>query len=167
MAIVPLLEYQMAHGYRPVTIERYLRVFGDSLRRIAETGGDAWNSEVSGPSWPGLQRGRYRDGALRGVGRDDRARRAGASSRCTALHQAQAWTTNIIAGIEKMLAAAGLHSRLERPPAMCFLDITGYTRLTQERGDAAAAELAEQLGRLVQRTSVARRAGRSSGWATA
>ena len=37
---------------------------------------------------------------------------------------------------------------------MCFLDITGYTRLTQERGDAAAAELAEQLGSLVQRTSV-------------
>jgi len=37
---------------------------------------------------------------------------------------------------------------------MCFLDISGYTRLTQERGDAAAAELAEQLGRIVQRTSV-------------
>ena len=34
---------------------------------------------------------------------------------------------------------------------MCFLDITGYTRLTQERGDAAAAELAEQLGWIVQR----------------
>jgi adenylate cyclase len=37
---------------------------------------------------------------------------------------------------------------------MCFLDITGYTRLTQERGDMAAAELAGQLGRLVERTSV-------------
>ena len=52
------------------------------------------------------------------------------------------------------LTSAGLHSRLERPPAMCFLDVTGYTRLTQERGDEAAAELAQQLGRLVQRTSV-------------
>ena len=36
---------------------------------------------------------------------------------------------------------------------MCFLDISGYTRLTEERGDAAAAELAEDLGRLVQRES--------------
>ena len=62
-----------------------------------------------------------------------------------------------------MLAAAGLHSRLEHPPAMCFLDITGYTRLTQERGDAAAAELAEQLGRLVQRTSV-KHGGRPVKW---
>jgi adenylate cyclase len=37
---------------------------------------------------------------------------------------------------------------------MCFLDISGYTRLTQERGDAAAAALAEELGRIVQRGSV-------------
>ena len=46
---------------------------------------------------------------------------------------------------------------------MCFLDITGYTRLTQERGDAAAAELAERLGRLVQRTSV-KHGGRPVKW---
>ncbi len=66
-----------------------------------------------------------------------------------------------------MLADAGLHSRLEHPPAMCFLDITGYTRLTQEQGDSAAAELAEHLGRLVQRTAI-RYGGRpSSGSATA
>jgi adenylate cyclase len=70
------------------------------------------------------------------------------------LQQAQAWTGTIIEGLEMQLAAAGLHSRLEHPPAMCFLDVTGYTRLTQEQGDTAAAGLAEQLGRLVQRTSV-------------
>jgi len=38
-------------------------------------------------------------------------------------------------------------------PAICFLDLTGYTRLTEERGDAAAADLAGALGRLVQQTS--------------
>jgi len=43
-----------------------------------------------------------------------------------------------------------------RPPAICFLDITGYTRLTSERGDAAAADLAAGLNRLVTRTSVER-----------
>src|SRR5206468_7252037 len=52
---------------------------------------------------------------------------------------------------------------LERPPAMCFLDITGYTRITQERGDAAAADVAERLGRLVQRTSV-QHGGRPVKW---
>ena len=79
------------------------------------------------------------------------------------LQQTRAWTANIIDGLEMQLAAAGLHSRLEHPPAMCFLDITGYTRLTQERGDAAAAQLAEQLGRIVQRTSV-KHGGRPVKW---
>jgi len=49
---------------------------------------------------------------------------------------------------------AGLHRRLERPPAMCFLDLTGYTRLTEERGDAAAAELAARLASLVRRSAL-------------
>jgi len=79
------------------------------------------------------------------------------------LQQTHAWTTNIIEGLEMTLAAAGLHSRLDHPPAMCFLDITGYTRLTQERGDTAAATLAEQLGRLVQRASV-KHGGRQVKW---
>jgi adenylate cyclase len=46
---------------------------------------------------------------------------------------------------------------------MCFLDITGYTRLTQESGDEAAAKLAETLSRLVQRTSV-QHGGRPVKW---
>ena len=46
---------------------------------------------------------------------------------------------------------------------MCFLGITGYTRLTQKRGDAAAAQLAEGLGRLAQQTSV-KHGGRAVKW---
>jgi hypothetical protein len=48
--------------------------------------------------------------------------------------QKQAWTTTIIEGLEMQLAAAGLYGRLDHPPAIGFLDITGSTRLTQERG---------------------------------
>ena len=51
------------------------------------------------------------------------------------------------------MVRAGIHSRLERLPAICFLDITGYTRLTQERGDDAAADLASTVARVVRRTS--------------
>jgi hypothetical protein len=47
-------------------------------------------------------------------------------------------TKNIVEDIETALAKAGVHSRLDRPPAMCFLDITGFTRLTEERRDEAA-----------------------------
>ena len=56
--------------------------------------------------------------------------------------QARTWTGNIVDAFEVMMEQAGIHSRLERLPAICFLDISGYTRLTQERGDDAAAELA-------------------------
>jgi adenylate cyclase len=68
--------------------------------------------------------------------------------------QARAWTANIIEGFERLMEKAGIHSRLERLPAICFLDINGYTRLTQERGDDAAADLAATVARLVQRSSV-------------
>jgi len=34
-------------------------------------------------------------------------------------------------------------------PAMCFVDLVGYTHLTEERGDQVAAGLAETLAVLV------------------
>jgi adenylate cyclase len=36
---------------------------------------------------------------------------------------------------------------------MCFLDLVGYTRLTEEQGDQVAAALAETLAVLVDRSS--------------
>jgi len=42
---------------------------------------------------------------------------------------------------------------LHLPPAVCFLDIAGYTRPTEEGGDEAAADLAERLAILVRRCS--------------
>jgi class 3 adenylate cyclase len=64
------------------------------------------------------------------------------------------WTTNIVSGIRVALAQAGLSPAEERSPAMGFLDLTGFTSLTQERGDAAAASLVERLNRTVQRIAV-------------
>jgi adenylate cyclase len=69
----------------------------------------------------------------------------------------------LIEAFETLMAKAGIHSRLERPPAICFLDITGYTRLTEEHGDEAAADLAANLARLVQRGSV-RHGGKPIKW---
>lgn len=43
--------------------------------------------------------------------------------------------------------------RTERIPAMSFLDLVGYTRLTEGRGDRAAAALAETLAVLVNRSA--------------
>jgi adenylate cyclase len=63
------------------------------------------------------------------------------------------WTEHQVENIEVALEEAGALARPERMPAMCFLDLAGYTRLTEERGDQAAAELAEALAVLVERSS--------------
>jgi adenylate cyclase len=39
--------------------------------------------------------------------------------------------------------------RAPSPPAIAFLDLTGYTALTEERGDEAGADLADRLATLV------------------
>ncbi|HEY7280949.1 MAG TPA: adenylate/guanylate cyclase domain-containing protein [Actinomycetota bacterium] len=152
MAIVPFIELQVAQGFRPAAIERLLRVQGDSTRRISEQEGAWWNSEVIAPA---LAAGK----GAEELGNVDLADRISPMAEQTVLamyhaHQGRAWTANIIEGFELLMAKAGIHSRLERLPAICFLDISGYTRLTQERGDDAAAELASTVARLVRRSSV-------------
>jgi adenylate cyclase len=160
--IVPLVEAQLESGFKRATIERALRAIGDSLRRVAEVEADSFRTEVIEPRVAGKTGAEISTIAIE------------FSERLTPLneqamvaiyhaHQAHALTGNVIGGFERALAEAGLHSRLERQPAMCFLDITGYTRLTQERGDGAAADLAEKLGRLVQRASI-ERGGRPVKW---
>jgi adenylate cyclase len=153
LSVVPLIQLQLAKGFRPPVIESWLRVYGDSLRRIAETEAAIWNSEV--------------EMALLASGMTESemlAAQADLGSQMTPLieqallaiyhgQQEHAWSQVFVEHVEGALEAAGLHSRLERPPAVCFLDLTGYTRLTEERGDEAAADLAARLARLVRQCS--------------
>jgi adenylate cyclase len=164
LAVVPLIEMELAMGFRPVSVARRLRVLGDSLRRMAETESDAWRSDLmepmiaKGATAADLTRMSVSEGSLQLDAATDEALLA-----VWHAQQAQSWTRNIIGGFEQALVAAGLLRPLQRPPAICFLDITGYTQLTNERGDAAAADLAEVLGRLVNRSTL-QRGGRPVKW---
>jgi adenylate cyclase len=63
---------------------------------------------------------------------------------------AAALPKSIVLNTETSLEQAGLGQRRPaRPPAIAFLDLTGYTTLTEERGDRAAADLAARLVELV------------------
>ncbi len=160
LAAVPLIEGQLAMGLRPVSVERSLRVAGDGFRRLAETESDAWRSDV-------LAGKTANDAAAAASSKEAQRLDEAADLGLLALwhaQQARAWTTNIISGIEAALIDAGVRTPVPaRPPAICFLDITGYTRLTQERGDEAAASLAERLGRVVTGASLPR-GGRPVKW---
>jgi adenylate cyclase len=153
LLVVPMLEVEVAAGVRPALIERSLRVFGTSLQRVAQTEADWWRSEILMPLFQagltGAEIGRQTEELATAIAEPgDRALVAIFHGQ-----QANAWMRNIFEGFETVLERAGLHARVERPPAICFLDLTGYSRLTEERGDEAAADLTSRLARLVQRTS--------------
>ena len=153
LSVVPVIELQLSSGFRPVVIERWLRACGDSLRRIAETETDWYRTEVVQP----LLEAGMSEGEMLEAQADLGSRMAPLTEQALLgmYHgqQEHAWSKSAVEEVEGALERAGLYSRLHRPPAVCFLDITGYTRLTEERGDEAAADLAARLATLVRRSS--------------
>jgi class 3 adenylate cyclase len=160
---LPALELLIRNGVRPQSIERMLRTWGDSLRRMAEAEADLWMTDVMQPLFAA------------GVSAAEIGPRTAEFSNALApleerailavFHgqQSHAWMKNFFEGFELAMSRAGLYEPVDRPPAICFLDLSGYTRLTEERGDAAAADLASRLSRLVLRTS-ARHGGKPIKW---
>jgi hypothetical protein len=137
------------------------------MRRTAEMEGRWWHTEVEMPLLEsGMGEAEMTEASHR-LSSELTAMQETALLEIYHAHHEDAATKNMVEDIESALARAGVHSRVERTPAICFLDVTGYTRLTEERGDEAAAGLAERLSRMVQRASVTTEASRSSGWATA
>jgi adenylate cyclase len=155
LLITPFIQAQQEIGFRPVSIGRWLRVAGDSLRRMAEQESDSWRTDLMEPV---LARG----GTAAELGMtsaSEASLRLDETTNAALVElwharQVHTWTNNVISGFEQALSSAGMLTAPTRPPAICFLDITGYTRLTDERGDDAAADLAQGLSTLVQRTAV-------------
>lgn len=128
---------------------RTARMYADSLRRIVDAEHALWEKYILGAL---LQQGMSLGGAL------DAANRFGSES--TELQermllagyrrfQERRWTEDGVERIEGVLEEMGVYERTERPPAFAFFDMAGYTRLTEERGDEAGAQLAADLGRMV------------------
>jgi class 3 adenylate cyclase len=65
------------------------------------------------------------------------------------------WTEHLVEHIEDDLERSGRLGRSERLPAMAFVDLAGYTRLTEERGDDAAVEAASTFAEIVEREALA------------
>ncbi|HEX2142288.1 MAG TPA: adenylate/guanylate cyclase domain-containing protein [Candidatus Limnocylindria bacterium] len=155
MVLVPFIETGLQSGLAARSVERQLRVLGDGMRRLAETQGDAWRTDIMDPL---LAQG----ASVAEIERMATAENSPDADLATDdailaiwhAQQAHSWGVNIIAGFEAILTDLGLLARPTSPPAICFLDVTGYTRLTQERGDEAAADLAASVNRLVTRTSL-------------
>ncbi len=161
--VVPLIQVTLSGGMPPAMVERILRVYGESLRRMAETESEGWMTYLIGPAVAAGQplQEVWEAGSRWGELATPLIDRA-----ILAIHRGQqshVWTSALIEWVEQGLEQAGLAEPIARPPAMCFLDLTGFTRLTDEQGDEAGARTALALSGLVQRTAHERR-GRVVKW---
>jgi adenylate cyclase len=154
--VVPLLQLGHSSGILDqVWSTRLGRGYAEGLRLIARVEREVWQARFIAP--------------LRASGADQQAARDQASQVSADFNftplidrallaayrrqQELAWVEQLVEEIEAALDEAGLVDLPERVPAMCFLDLVGYTRLTEEHGDQVAAELAEALAVLVGRSS--------------
>jgi adenylate cyclase len=153
LTAVPMIELLFSSGVTPGAIEGVLRAYGDGLRRIVAIETDLYKTEV-------MQA--FIDSGMNEMEMMEAQAKLG--SRLAPLieqallavyrgQQEHTWRNSFAEYVEIALERAGLYRPLRRPPAMCFLDITGYTQLTEERGDKAAADLAARLAKVVRRSS--------------
>jgi adenylate cyclase len=154
LEVVPLLQLGLASGiFDPAWLARLGRAHVEGLRLIVTAWGEAYQARFEGAllASSGDQPAAMTRAAEMGV-----AFVPLADPVLLAIYRRQQelyWTEGLVERIEDELEAAGALARPGRVPAMCFLDLAGYTRLTEEQGDAAAAELAETLALLVGRST--------------
>jgi adenylate cyclase len=154
LAVVPLLQLGLSSGtFDLAWLTRLGRAHAEGLRLLATAWTQAYQARFEGPTLEsgGDQRTAMEVAAQ--LGGDFLPLGDPALLGIYRRQQELAWTQHLVERIEHELEAAGALGRPERVPAMCFLDLTGYTRLTEQRGDAAAAALTETLAVLADRSA--------------
>jgi adenylate cyclase len=163
-AMFPMAQLAMGLGLDHAVLGRVLRVYGENLRRIAQAEPDFYHTYVEQPLLQsGMSEMQMRDLATQM-----------STQLIPVIERLILWVykrhfehytiEHIVEHVEGAMDEAGIErTRIVKPPAISFLDLSGYTRLTEERGDEAAAELAAGLAALVQRASQ-RRGGRPVKW---
>ena len=137
---------------------RVARLMGDGTRRIAEGWLDVWD-EVARPSVTTQGAPTVGSRAMPADPTDPEQNpsigMAELSRRLVSLvHERQVEATlnaRIISAIESVLVSANrMPATPERPPAIAFVDLAGYTSLTEQHGDDVAAESAARLQGLAE-----------------
>ena len=162
--VIDLCAAGIASGISDEVALRGYRTYGENLRRISESIQQLYHSNIELPLLAsGMSETQMREIAT------------GASLLLRPLtdrlvmsvyqrHLERYIIADIVDHIESALESTGLHRRRATdPPAMAFVDLAGYTRLTEERGDHAAAELAGAMSEVV-RDTVTHHGGRAVKW---
>lgn len=142
-----LLDIVVATG-QPDLALRTVRLFGEGARRAGDGALGTYGEAVTraDDQIEGLPIDELFDALLRPWARF--ARLSPTLARwLTSRHLSRAIDEYSVASTEQILEEDGfLAARLDQPPAVAFIDLTGFTRLTVERGDEVAAAIALRLG---------------------
>ncbi len=151
--LVPVMKVVVEAEVESAAFERLIRVWGDSMRRITEAAANFYRAQIVLPLLrSGMSEAQVLHAGAQAVGEGIPHVEQALVSMYHG-HAEHTWLANVVEAVETTLEKAGLHHTVAEPPAMCFLDLSGYTRLTEERGDEAAADMAATLGGLVQRSA--------------
>ena len=154
LEIVPVLRLGLASGIFDLAwLRRLGRAHVEGLRLIVTAWGEAYQARFEGPA---LESGADQRTAMELAAELGVAFEPLVDPALLAIYRRQQelhWTEGLVERIEDELERAGVLGRPGRVPAMCFLDLVGYTQVTEERGDQAAAGLAEALALLVGRSA--------------
>ena len=149
LTMLEVAELFRGAGVRDDATLRLLATYADGVRRIAKAEADYYEAHIERP--------------LRGRGLDEPQliefgtrlgdRVIGLLERAIFMlyrrHREHVWTEHAINHVEEALERTGLQERVPQPPAICFVDLAGYTQLTEEHGDEVAANVAGRLAALV------------------
>jgi adenylate cyclase len=151
--LIPVLMVVLDAGADAGAVERLIRVWGESMRRTTEAAATFYHAQIELP----LLRSGMSEAKVLQVANEAVADGIPYLDRAIVslyhAHSERTWLGNVVEAVEATLEKAGLHHTVDEPPAMSFLDLSGYTRLTEERGDEAAAAMAATLGRVVQQSA--------------
>ena len=127
---------------------RTIRMFGEGVRRAADGALGIYGEAAArmGDDLQGLPTDEVFERLLRPWARF--ARRSAALAEWLAdRHLSRAIDEYSVTETERILEEAGyVAPRLDVPPAIAFVDLTGFTRMAEERGDEVAAATAMRLG---------------------
>jgi len=155
-----MLETVVATG-QPDLALRAIRQFGEAARRAADGALGAYGEAVEreGDDIQGLPVEEVFDRLLRSWAHFARLSPTLAGW-LASHHLSRAIDEYSVTTTEQVLEDTGfVAARLEAPPAVSFVDLTGFTRLTEEGGDEVAAGVAMRLGEVTAEV-VSPRAGR-------
>ena len=152
--LLRLLSLAVGFGVTGEQSARAIRIFRDSLTRIAEFERELWATDIEAPL------------LAEGLSVGEMVERSNAmaiplqelSDQTIRLLHGRALETVVFANqvdrLEEALDEAGIRRRGGRDAAIAFMDLSGYTRLTEESGDVAAADLSRRLAELVHDAAI-------------